>query len=106
MKTDGLGTEKKGREASGKFTTGNQIAKGSSRPFAMKVSALRKALYAAVTPEDVEYIVGELVTAAKLGDIRATTLLLDRLLGPAEAADILERLEALEQALEDRKGAG
>jgi hypothetical protein len=57
----------------------------------------------AVTPNDIRAIVGALLTEARNGNARAAGLLLDRLLGPPMAVDIIERIEHLEAAL---RGSG
>jgi len=63
------------------------------------VARLRAALVEAVSPADVKAIARRLVKQALAGDVAAARTLFDRLLGPCEAADALERLERLEGKL-------
>lgn len=87
-----------GRESSsGRFAPGNKAGRGN--PHAAAVQKLRSALYKAVTPKDLAEVVGVLLSKAKAGDIAAVRELIHRLLGPPVAADILERLEQVEQRL-------
>lgn len=87
----------------GRFTAGNKAAKGN--PYTKKAAALRKALYNSVTAEDIQQIVDSLKAQAISGDLKAISLLLDRLLGSiATGIDVLERMEKLEQMLTDNPG--
>lgn len=86
-----------GRDPKGRFAAGNPGGKGN--PYARQVAALRAALLGAVKPEDLAAIVTKLAARAKAGDVQAAKLLLERLLGPAVAADVLERVERLESML-------
>ena len=86
-----------GRGPNGKFLPGNRAGKGN--PHAQKVQQLRGALLAAVKVSDIRDVIRRLVEAAKAGDVAASKLILDRCLGPAEAIDVLGRLEALESML-------
>lgn len=83
-----------GRDGRGRFAPGNPGGPGN--PHASQVGALRAALLAAVTPEDLTAIVGKLVELAKGGDVRAIREVLDRTLGRPIEADLLERLAHLE----------
>jgi hypothetical protein len=87
-----------GRDKAGRFAKGNPGGPGN--PLARQAQLLRSALYAAVTPSDVDAIVRAIVAQAKTGDVTAAKLVLDRLLGQPESIDLLERLEALETATE------
>ena len=84
-----------GRDASGRFTKGNPGGPGN--PTAKKVAALRFALYRAVSEEDVDAIIRKLVEQARAGDLQAAREVLLRTLGRPLEADILERLERLEE---------
>ena len=64
-----------GRDARGRFTTGNRCATGR------KVTDLRRALLEAVTLQDMADIAAGLIAAAKAGDLQAAALLFDRVLG-------------------------
>lgn len=72
---------------------------GPATRWAKQVAALRAAMLAAVTPEDMRVLVEKLVQQAKDGNIAAAKEILDRCLGRPLEADLLERIEALE----DRK---
>lgn len=82
----------------GRFLPGN--SGGPGNPYAARVAELRSALLEAVTPGDLAAIVRSLVQAARSGDVAAAKLVFERVLGRPLEADILDRLEALEQALE------
>lgn len=69
-------------------------------------SKLLSAMLNAVTEKDIQAVVEALVRQAKDGSVPAAEELLERILGPPVAADIVERLEALEQlAAEHHEGA-
>jgi hypothetical protein len=87
-----------GRTAGGRFAKGN--AGGPGNPHARPAARLRSALFKAVTPDDLRDVIQALLTAAKGGDVSAAKELMQRLLGPPEAIDLLERLEALEAKIE------
>lgn len=87
----------------GRFTPGNKAAKGN--PYTKKAAELRKALYTSVTAQDIKRIVDNLKEQALAGDLKAISLLFDRLLGTiATGIDVLERMEKLEQMLTDTPG--
>jgi uncharacterized membrane-anchored protein len=67
---------------------------------AAKVAQLRAALLDAIKPEDMRLVAQALVEQAKAGDIASVRELLSRALGRPLEADILERIEKLEQLLE------
>jgi hypothetical protein len=87
------------RDEQGRFVDGNPGGPGN--PYARQVAALRRELMDAVTPEDLREVVEALVTAAKAGDVTAARILLDRLLGPPVAADLIARIEELEELIGD-----
>lgn len=64
-----------GHDSKGRFTKGNKCARGR------RVTELRRALLAAVTPDDMAEIAARLVEMAKGGDLSAAALLFDRVLG-------------------------
>lgn len=87
----------------GQFTKGNTAARGN--PYTKKAAAMRKALYQSVTAQDIQRIVEELKAQALNGDLRAISLLFDRLLGTITTGiDVLERMEKLETLLEEKQG--
>jgi hypothetical protein len=77
-------TTKPGRDARGRFTTGNKFGPGN--PFARKVAALRTALIETVTEEDMRFIAQQLVVTARLGDMAAIKLLFQYVVGKPGAA--------------------
>jgi len=83
----------------GRFKPGNHAAKGN--PYAKKCAELRAALYASVSAEDVRRIVETLKAAALAGDLKAITLLLERVFGSPQPLDLIERLEVLEEKLRE-----
>jgi hypothetical protein len=86
-----------GRSGGGQFAPGNKLAKGN--PHAKRVARLRSALLKAVSPTDLRDVVTALLTSAKGGDVPAAKELLQRLLGPPESIDLMERLDGLETTL-------
>lgn len=86
------------RDAQGRFAEGNPGGPGN--PHAKRVGELRVALLEAVTPADMQAVVKALVEAAKGGDVAAARVLFERVLGKPVEADLIERLEVLEQQLE------
>ena len=87
------------RDGKGQFIPGNAAAKGRARPHAAKVMELREALLTAISSERIAKIVDALATAAESGDVQAARILFDRVLGPAVPLDVIERIEALETAM-------
>lgn len=85
-----------GRDDRGRFARGNRI--GNGNPLGGKVARLRAALIDAIDEQHIMDIVGKLIEQAKAGDVAATKLLLTYTLGQPLPADILERIEQLEQA--------
>jgi ribosomal protein L17 len=63
------------------------------------VATFRSAIIDAVTEDDVREVVEAVVAEAKGGNLTAARILLDRLLGPPVAADLVARLEALEELI-------
>jgi hypothetical protein len=75
-----------GRDTHGRFAKGN--AGGPGNPFARQVAALRTALLATVTEQDMEEVARALVRQAKEGNLAAAKLLLSYTLGkPAAPVD-------------------
>jgi len=75
----------------------------SGNPFARRVAACRAALMQAVTPKDMRAVVKMLVRKAKAGNLGAAHELLNRVVGRPIEADLIERLEALEQLIGEQK---
>lgn len=85
---------RKGRDGKGRFAKGNPGGPGN--PHAIAVAKLREALLKAVTPDAIQRIITKLIAQAEAGDTASAKILLDRVLGPPVAIDLIERLEALE----------
>ena len=73
-----------GRNIEGKFVTGNQCSVGNASSGDSRAKELKKALYDAVTKEDIKAIAEALATKAKKGDTAAAKELFDRLWGRAK----------------------
>lgn len=91
-----------GRDEGGRFTKGNPGGPGN--PHAKRIGQLRSALLEAVTDDDWRAVVRKLIDDAIAGDKAARAELLDRVLGRPIEADLLERIEQLEEALLAQKG--
>ncbi len=63
------------------------------------LSQLRSALIEAVTPEDVTAIARKMIEMATAGDIQAIREVLLRVLGRPQEADLIERLEKIEETV-------
>lgn len=107
MASDELTDTKRGkrpeRSGDGRFLPGN--SGGPGNPYAAQVGKLRGVLLESVTEEDMRAVVEALVGAAKQGDVAAAKVLFERVLGRPLEADILERIETLEQAASERQEA-
>ena len=86
-----------GRGAAGRFAKGN--AGGPGSPHACYVAKLCAALFRSVKSSDLRDVVAILLRQAKAGDVASIKELLQRLLGPPEAVDLMERLDALETTI-------
>lgn len=69
----------KGRDEVGRFVEG--CKGGPGNPFAARVGELRAALFAETTVNDMRAVVRKLISLAKGGDVAATKVLFDRVLG-------------------------
>ena len=69
---------------------------GLGNPFAAQVGKLRASMFGAVTEAYMKAIVSRLVEQAKSGDIPAARVLFSRGFGHPLEADVLERIEELE----------
>lgn len=85
------------RNSDGTFAVGNPGGPGN--PQARRVGKLRSALLQSVSQKDIREIIKGMVAQAKAGDVGAAREVLLRVLGRPLEADVLERLEALEEAL-------
>ncbi len=89
-----------GRDERGRFAPGN--VGGPGNPHAKQVGKLRSAMLAAVSDKEMKAVVKKLVELAKGGNVPAAREVLDRCLGRPVEADLLERLEELEELLSQR----
>lgn len=79
-----------GRDAQGRFTEGNPGGPGN--PHAGQLAKLRSALLNAVSAEDVEAIVQEILKRAKEGSLSAAKMILDYTVGrPRPAAELPDK---------------
>ena len=89
-----------GRDGAGRFKIGWKGGPGN--PYAKKTAALRKALLAGVGTKDMRAVVAALLNKAKDGDVPAVRELLERTLGKPQEADLIERIEKLEQLAKEK----
>jgi hypothetical protein len=80
-----------GHDQRGRFTKGNPGGHGN--PFARQVAALRSALLAAVTTDDIAAVARALLARAKEGDVPAAKLLLAYSLGKPAPVPEPDRLD-------------
>ena len=95
-------TGSNGRDNAGRFAPGNRLAKGN--PFSRRMAQLRSALISAVTEDDLRGIIQALIEKAKKGDVAAAKEVLDRTLGKPQEADLIARMEELEEILATHRG--
>jgi hypothetical protein len=101
-----------GRGARGRFTRGNQAAKGHAVPFSRHQARLRLALFASFTDEDMKAIVAKLVRmVVENGDLAAAEFLFRYCIGPGmtfnvnpDDVDVLELERLRNQAQTDALG--
>jgi len=91
--------EPSGRDSSGRFASGNKHGRGN--PLAKQAQKLRVALLEAVSEEDIKAIIAKLIEAAKNGDVVAAREVLDRTIGKAAQTELLQRIEMLEETMEE-----
>ena len=87
-----------GRDSGGRFTKGNPGGPGN--PYARRVAELRSTMIDAVTDADMQVVIAAIVQQARDGDLAAAKLLFDRTLGPPIAADIMAKIEELDERIE------
>lgn len=95
-----------GRDAAGRFAVGN--SGGPGNPGSRTAVRWRQLLDGKLTDADLDLCltaIRDVLTSGKPNErLAAAEGLLDRVLGKAVQADLLERLEALEAALAERRG--
>ena len=82
------------KDSRGRFAPGNSLGRGN--PVALKMKEYREGLALGATPDDLREIMAKLVTLAKRPSVAAAKVVFERLLGSAQAVDLLERIEILE----------
>ena len=88
-----------GRDERGRFAPGN--SGGPGNPHAKQTGKLRSAMLKAVTEKDMRDVVMKLVELAKSGNVPAAREVLDRCLGRPVEADLIERLDQVEELLKE-----
>ena len=89
-----------GQDGRGRFARGNKLGKGN--PLAGRAAKIRAVLLEALKPEDARAIAERLIVNAKAGDLASIREILDRTIGKPATADLLERIEALENLADER----
>jgi len=93
---------KSGRGEGGRFAKGNPGGPGS--PVARHARQLRErlddALFKICSTDRLTAAVDAILKLAEAGDTQAAKLLFERIAGPPIAASVMERIEALEAALQ------
>ncbi len=88
-----------GRDERGRFAPGHPGGPGN--PHAKQTGKLRSAMLKAVTEKDMRAVVMKLVELAKSGNVPAAKEVLDRCLGRPVEADLIERLDQVEELLKE-----
>ncbi len=88
-----------GRDERGRFAPGHPGGPGN--PHAKQTGKLRSAMLKAVTEKDMRDVVMKLVDLAKSGNVPAAKEVLDRYLGRPVEADLIERLDQVEELLKE-----
>ena len=91
-----------GRTEKGRFAPGNKYSRGN--PLGAKASMFRAAMFECVTREEMQSVIRAVLLEAQNGSIPAAKELLDRLVGKAEAWDLMDRIEQLEALIERLTG--
>ena len=84
-------TSNPGRDDTGRFTAGNRGGPGN--PFARQVAALRQALIASVTAEDIQAVAASMLELAKRGNVQAAKVLLLYTIGKPQPAPEPDRMD-------------
>ncbi len=92
-----------GRAANGRFVTGNRLGKGN--PLNRRSQLIRADLLRFSTPEDRKAIAMKVIEGAKAGDIAFITLYYNRTAGLPAQAEVLQRIEEIENLLHGRAPA-
>jgi len=90
------------RSAQGHFAKGNQIGKGRGNPGAARVYEFRRAILLSTSVKDMLACWAALMVQAKEGNIQAIREVFDRTIGKPVEADLMERIDILEQHIESQ----
>jgi hypothetical protein len=94
-----------GRDERGRFAVGN--AGGPGNPRARTARQLRDrlddALFKTCSPDRLISAIDAVLKLAEAGDVAALKLLIERIAGSPVPSDVLDRLERIEEAFEQRK---
>lgn len=85
------------RDEHGRFVEGCQPGPGN--PYAKRTAELRAAMLDALTSDAVRRVVLRMIDSALDGDVAAARIVLERAVGRVLEPDLLERIDALEDAL-------
>lgn len=85
--------------ATGRFVKGVWKGGKGGNPHAAKAAEFRAAVFETITRQDIADVIRVLIAEAKKGEPWAVQELLDRALGKAEAADLLSKVEGLEDLI-------
>lgn len=92
-----------GRDDSGRFAQGNKLAPGN--PFHRRMAEMRQAMLDAVSPQDVQDVIRQVVVKARLGDLTAAKLVLGYVVGKPVAAIEPDRVDIDEWQLHTERPA-
>jgi hypothetical protein len=88
-----------GRGKNGRFQDGNKCGKGN--PLAGRAAKIRAVLLEKLSPEKAAEIADSLIEEAKKGNLAAVRELFDRTVGKPASSELTDRMERLEQMVED-----
>jgi hypothetical protein len=91
------------RDTKGRFGAGNRAGLGN--PYKRRTARLRAEMYRTVSPDDVKRVTKALIDAAAAGDVPAIKEFFDRYFGKPEAADLVGRIEELEELIRETAAA-
>lgn len=88
-----------GRGKGGRFKAGNNFGKGN--PLAGQAAKIRAVLLEKFSPEQAAKVADSLIDKATKGNLAAMRELFDRTVGKPASSEVIERIDRLEQMLED-----
>jgi hypothetical protein len=101
MEDSTVPSDANGRDIGGRFSKGNKFARGN--PVARRTQRLRAANAKAITPKESMALTRKMYELGMAGDVPAAREVYQRTVGPPIAADLLERLERLEELIQERR---